>query len=81
MSQSGAVTALDGILKLTRPGGVILFSLSRIAYDEFGFSEKIAELDRGGAWESLGRSRLFRTYPFSEKEADLRHWVLAYRKR
>ena len=73
--------SLDGILGLTRPGGVILFSLSQIAYDDHGFRERIADLDRDGAWESLGRSRLFRTYPFSEKEADLRHWVMAYRKR
>lgn len=72
--------ALDGILKLTRDGGVTLFSLSQIAFDEFGFKQKIAELDAAGSWRKLDQSNLFRTYPFSEKEAHLRHWVLAFQK-
>ncbi len=72
--------SLDGILKLTRPGGVIIFSLSAIAYEELGFKQKIAALEESGRWVKLDQSLLFRTYPFSDKEAHLRHWVLAYRK-
>jgi len=72
--------SLDGILKLTRPGGSIIFSLSAIAYEEFGFKQKIDVLEESGQWQKLDQSLLFRTYPFSEKEAHLRHWVLAYRK-
>ena len=72
--------ALDGMLKLTRNGGVLLFSLSQIAFDEFGFKQKIAELNAAGSWRKLDQSNLFRTYPFSEKEAHLRHWVLAFQK-
>lgn len=72
--------SLDGILKLTRPGGVIIFSLSAIAYEELGFKQKIAALEESARWVKLDQSLLFRTYPFSEKEAHLRHWVLAYRK-
>ncbi len=71
--------SLDGILKLTRPGGTIVFSLSAIAYDELGFKQKIAALEESRKWEKLDQSLLFRTYPFSTKEAHLRHWVLAYR--
>ena len=72
--------ALDGMLKLTGNGGVILFSLSQIAFDEFGFKQKIAELDAADSWRKLDQSNLFQTYPFSEKEAHLRHWVLAFQK-
>jgi 2-polyprenyl-3-methyl-5-hydroxy-6-metoxy-1,4-benzoquinol methylase len=72
--------SLDGILGLVRNGGVILFSLSQIAFEEFGFQQKITELDAAGRWRKLDQSRLFRTYPFSEKEAHLQHWVLAYQK-
>ena len=72
--------SLDGIVKITRPGGVIIFSLSKIAHDDYGFGEKIKQLETSGLWTLLDRSRLFRTYPFSAKEAHLRHWVLAYRK-
>ena len=72
--------ALDGILKIARSGAAIIFSLSLIAFEEYGFKQKIDELDAGGAWEKLDQSLLFRTYPFSDKEASLRHWVMAYRK-
>jgi 2-polyprenyl-3-methyl-5-hydroxy-6-metoxy-1,4-benzoquinol methylase len=72
--------SLDGILKLTRAGGIIIFSLSEIAFLEQGFKQKITELDNSGQWQKLDQSQLFRTYPFSVKEAHLRHWVMAFRK-
>jgi 2-polyprenyl-3-methyl-5-hydroxy-6-metoxy-1,4-benzoquinol methylase len=72
--------SLDGILRLTRPGGSIIFSLSAIAYEEYGFKPKIDALEESGQWQKLDQSLLFRTYPFSDKEAHLRHWVLAYQK-
>ena len=72
--------SLDGILEVTRSGGIIVFSMSQIAYDDMGFRDKMTALDSAARWEKLDQSRLFRTYPFSEKEAHLRHWVFAYRK-
>ena len=72
--------SLDGILRLTRANGIIIFSLSAIAFDDQGFRQKIEELDAAGHWHKLDQSELFRSYPFSEKEAHLRHWVLVYRK-
>ncbi|UCH39185.1 MAG: class I SAM-dependent methyltransferase [Gammaproteobacteria bacterium] len=72
--------SLDGILEIAREGAVIVFSLSLIAFEDYGFKQKIEQLEDGGAWQKLDQSLLFRTYPFSEKEAHLRHWVLAYRK-
>ena len=72
--------SLDGILALTKPGGVIIFSLSEIASNEYGFGDKLKQLETDGAMLPLERSRLFRTYPFSAKEAHIRHWVCVYRK-
>jgi len=72
--------ALDGILEVTRDDGIILFSLSQSAFDEMGFEQKIAELDAAGRWRKLEQSNLFRSYPFSAKDAHLHHWVLAYQK-
>jgi len=72
--------SLDGILRLCKPGAIMVFSLSRIAYEEQGFSQKMEMLNDAGKWQLLDRSRLFRSYPFSEKEAQLRHWVFAFRK-
>ena len=40
--------------------------------------ERVYQAD--GEAKKLDQSLLFRSYLFSEKEAHLRHWVLAYRK-
>ena len=72
--------SLDGILDLTRSGGVIVFSLSTVAWEDYGFRQKIEQLDAAGAWEMLDQSLKFRTYPFSSREAHLRHWVMVFRK-
>jgi len=72
--------ALDGMLEIARQGAPVVFSLSLIAFEEHGFRQKIEALEASGAWQKLDQSLLFRTYPFSDQEAHLRHWVLAYRK-
>ncbi|MCP4432007.1 MAG: class I SAM-dependent methyltransferase [Gammaproteobacteria bacterium] len=72
--------SLDGMLKIVKTDGVIIFSLSEIAYNDYGFASKMAELENNHSWALLDRSNLFRTYPFSNREAHLRHWVYAYRK-
>jgi predicted TPR repeat methyltransferase len=72
--------SLDGIIGVVKVGGIIIFSLSEIAFNDLGFGEKIAALEDQGRWEQLHRSRLFRTYPFSEKEAHVHHWVYAFRR-
>ena len=72
--------SLDGILKLVKPTGPIIFSLSEVAFNDFGFGEKLASLESENKWRFLERSNLFRTYPFSDREASLRHWVYAFEK-
>ena len=72
--------SLDGLLRVAKPGAPLIFSISRIAIEEGGFGQKIAELDRSGAWSLEERTEPFRTYPFSARYADLRHWISVYRK-
>lgn len=72
--------ALEGILRLTRQGGVIIFSLSMIAYEEHGFEPRMRQMQESGEWQLLEQSKLFRTYPFSARDAHIKHWVFAYRK-
>lgn len=71
--------AVDGILSVTKPDGIVAFSLSKIAWDG-GFAEKLDAREADGSWTKLYQSDLFRTYPYSEAEAHLRHWVFAYQK-
>ncbi len=48
---------------------------SKIAIEDGGFGENIADLERSGAWSFEQQSEPFRTYPFSSQYASLRHWI------
>ena len=72
--------SLDGILSLAKPGALILFSMSNAGYEDYGFGARIEALRESGAWSPVDQSDAFRTYPFSEEHAGLRHWVSVYRK-
>lgn len=72
--------SLDGLLEIAKPGAPIIFSISKIAMEEGGFGQKIADLERSGAWSLEEHSEPFRTYPFSSQYESLRHWISVYRK-
>ena len=72
--------SLDGLLEVAKPGAPIIFSISKPAMEECGFSEKIDKLEQSGAWHFKDKSKKFRTYPFSEQYAVLRHWIYVYYK-
>ena len=72
--------SLDGLLALAKPNAPIIFTISQIALDEGGFGDKINALDSSGAWELIEKTEPFRTFPFSEEYAELRHWICVYRK-
>jgi 2-polyprenyl-3-methyl-5-hydroxy-6-metoxy-1,4-benzoquinol methylase len=72
--------SLDGLIAIARPGAPIIFSISVIAVEEGGFGDRMTALEKAGAWQFVERTEPFRTYPFSEEYADLRHWISVYRK-
>lgn len=71
--------SLDGMLAVAKPGAPIIFSLSQPAFEQ-GFGDKISMLDKSGAWTLVEQTEPFRTYPFLDHYADLRHWISVYRK-
>ena len=72
--------ALDGMLELTRPGGIVLFSLTDQAEQNLGFDERIAGLNTAGAWRMLERTEPFRPFPFSDDKANVRLRVYLFEK-
>ncbi len=72
--------ALDGILSVAKPGAPIIFSISIPAVEDFGFGGKMQSLSRDGDWSLVEQTEPFRTYPFLDEYADLRHWICVYRK-
>ena len=72
--------SLEGMLALAKPDAPILFSMSNAGYEQYGFKHKIGALESAGRIEAITHSASFRSYPYSQDHADLKHWVSVYRK-
>ena len=71
-------TALDEMLRVTRPGGHLIFTVSRPAFEDGGFK---AHMDAKGLWEALETTPSFRAIPGSKTEGDLEARFFVYRVR
>ncbi len=43
--------AFDHLVRVTRPGGHVCFTIRDGAYEEFGYRERMLEMEEQGAWE------------------------------
>ena len=43
--------ALDEFIRITKPGGLICFTINEGIYEEYGFDKKIKELTNNGQWK------------------------------
>lgn len=43
--------AFDELVRITKPGGVITFTIREGAYEDYGYRERMIELERANAWE------------------------------
>jgi SAM-dependent methyltransferase len=76
---SGAVLdpqALDELVRVTKPGGTIVFSMRTDYYSEGGFDVRQAALEAAGKWRLLERSAPFQAMPDGEPE--IWHELWAY---
>jgi predicted TPR repeat methyltransferase len=67
--------SLYEMVRITKPGGYILFSLRTDAYDSMGFGEIVGELDSDGKWKLVERKG---HQSFTEKEQDVIHDIWVY---
>ena len=70
-------SSLDELIRITRPGGYVVFSLRPDVYETGGFKEMQAELERAGKWQLAEESEKFQPLPKGEPE--VYHQVWAYR--
>jgi len=49
-------SSFDELVRVTRPGGHIVFTLSTEAYENSGFKEKLRTLEAGDRWKFVERS-------------------------
>lgn len=47
-------TVFDELVRITRPGGKICFTVREGAYDDCGYKDRMETLERQGAWKNIG---------------------------
>lgn len=67
--------SLDELVRVTRSGGVVVFTLRPDVYEEDGFREKQAELESAGKWELAEVTEPVQVLPKGEPEVLHRVWV------
>ena len=67
-------SSLDELVRITRPGGHVVFTL-RSDRTPPGYEAKIAELLEAGRWELVERGDAFQAMPTGEPEVLVRVWT------
>ena len=67
---------LDDLVRVTKPGGFIVYSLRPDVYEENGFREKHAELEAAGKLSIVEATEPVHVLPIGEPEVEHQVWVL-----
>ena len=70
-------SSLDDLVRITEPGGYIVFTLRPDVYEGSGFKEKQDHLERAGKWSLVETGELFQ--PLPKGEPDVYHQVWVYK--
>jgi len=68
-------SSFDELVRITRPGGHIVFSLRPDVYRDSGFKEKQDALEAAGKWKLVEASKEFQPLPKGEPEVYHQVWV------
>jgi len=72
--------SLRGMLEAVKPGGGLIFSVSRPAWEDGGFGALAEDLEAAGRWRCIERSAEIRAMPYSAAEGRLTAQIHVYRK-
>ena len=68
-------SSFDELVRIIRPGGLLIFSVQTVAYETAGFKEKFAELGAAGKWEEVSVSEKYQPLPKGESDVWHRVWT------
>ena len=68
-------SSLDELIRVTEPGGYVVFTLRPDVYESGGFREKQSALETAGKWKLVEVSARFRPLPKGEPEVYHQVWV------
>ena len=71
------VNSFDELMRITKPGGLIVFSLRVDTYETAGFKEYLSDSETSGKWELAEVTDQFQ--PLPKGEPDVWHQIWAYR--
>ena len=71
-------SAFDELIRVTQPGGYVVFSLRTDVHEEGGFKEKQQELEAQGKWKLVEVTEPFQPLPKGEPEVF--HQIWAYQR-
>ena len=66
---------LRELVRVTRPGGHVTFTLRPDLYEESGFRAVMSDLESAGRWKLVEKSEPFQTLPKGEPEVEHQVWV------
>lgn len=69
------VNSLDEFVRVTKPGGFVVFSMRPDHYERGGFKAKQDELEAQGKWKLLERGEQFQPFPIGEPEMWYEIWT------
>ena len=72
-------SGLDEMLRVTRAGGCLIFSVSDPAFEDAGFKEKMAAMGAESRWREVEITPPYRPLPGSGTEGDLISRMFVYR--
>ncbi len=70
-------SALDELVRITRPGGHAVFTVRDVVLDSGGFREKFAELEAADRWRRVEESAPFRAFAIDEPELLVQAFVFS----
>lgn len=68
-------SSFDELIRIVRPGGLLIFSVQTVAYETAGFKDKFAELTAAGKWEEVSVTEKYQPLPKGEPDVWHRVWT------
>jgi predicted TPR repeat methyltransferase len=68
-------SSLDEMVRITRPGGHVIFTVRDVVLEKDGFRACFAELEQAGRWRALEESPAFRAFAVDEADVLVKAFV------
>ena len=73
-------SAFDELVRITKPGGYLIFSVGNAAWTGAGFQAKIEELEQSGQIRMVEPARIYRPMPLSQSEGQFTTMAHVYQR-